>query len=519
MKTWILFLAWLAPFGAVVVYFSARLLAATSYMGGIVSSMAIGTVFGLATLFVFIFLLLLHPAGRFVASVLLGVLAILPIPVVASSGFTSFVFLFIIGIYTLGWAIFNAIDVVMSWKRSRKLISGLQKGSKHAIASALMVSGFLFTCVACVLSPGYVPMQSIDYEITDGQADSYELVLYWPAKDQVNDSFCALLQAANVTTNSFSMLQDEFENGTIAEMLATNATRAANARGLKVEIWPLFNAGEGHYPSISEIDRFPELYEAFHNWTLRNNITVDYILWDIESEGEGTNASAFINWIEPFKTLATYGAMGRYISSLRPGWVLANEAIRNLAARSRTDGHIARATTSPIIWDVFDGDGQLQMLSGIPAWDSSDAYEYISMMSYRGCGWGGNTSASWIYEHVRASRLTQPGKVAICLGCLNYNPYGKIASVVNDVRLALAAGANAVRLFQGWSWVAGVSPNPDQGVLGNPANGYNGTTGLLQLLQACRSGGTVTYKPEAAIYIDIFVNILVDVAMDLVNPF
>jgi hypothetical protein len=158
------------------------------------------------------------------------------------------------------------------------------------------------------------------------------------------------------------------------------------------------------------------------------------------------------------------------------------------------------------------------MYSGIPAWDSKEAYEYISMMSYRGCEWGGDPgSSTWIYEHVKASAKTQTGKIAICLGCINYNPYPTIASVVNDVHLALSAGAHSVRLFQGASWIYGVSPDPIKNVWGNIAHGLNNTEteGLLQLLKACRQGGNVAYTPGIEIDVNIFFNILIDIILDL----
>ena len=56
-----------------------------------------------------------------------------------------------------------------------------------------------------------------------------------------------------------------------------------------------------------------------------------------------------------------------------------------------------------------------------------------------------------------------------------------VSFVKNDVMLALAAGAEAVRLFQGGSWVNGwIGPPHDY-------------SGLNDLLQACRTGGEGSY--------------------------
>jgi len=94
------------------------------------------------------------------------------------------------------------------------------------------------------------------------------------------------------------------------------------------------------------------------------------------------------------------------------------------------------------------------------------------------------------------------GPIAVCLGCINYIQYQNISAVKNDVMLALAAGADAVRLFQGGSWV--------NGWIG-PAHGYSG---LNDLLQACRTGGEASYTHTGTYDISFMGSAIGDIIID-----
>ena len=92
---------------------------------------------------------------------------------------------------------------------------------------------------------------------------------------------------------------------------------------------------------------------------------------------------------------------------------------------------------------------------------------------------------------------------------------------MNDVYLVLAAGCDSVRLFQANSWIDGVGTFQGSGgmVYGGSAHGVNGTSGLLQLLEACRQGGTVTYTPSPSDHQGIFTSILDNILDDFAKPY
>jgi hypothetical protein len=154
--------------------------------------------------------------------------------------------------------------------------------------------------------------------------------------------------------------------------------------------------------------------------------------------------------------------------------------------------------------DILTGSNNEQKYDGMPSFDIRSDYDYISMMIYRGCEWGGNTTPEYVYTGVKALKATQVpgGDVGVCLGCINYLPYPTIASVQNDVRLALAAGATSVRLFQGQSWT-------DGGVF--PGYGFGG---LRDLLLAVRQGGSAQYVSNSSYEVGSALNIIQDVFYD-----
>lgn len=399
-------------------------------------------------------------------------------------------------------------------------LSGRRRRQRRRLATLLLL-GVAGTClvtgpllVARVATPG--PTRS--FTITPARAASYDLVVYFPRVTAVNETVCEIFASANATL-SFPLSEDKFQAGDPAGEAAAQAVQQLNAHGIPVEIWPLFERDEGHYPSIAEIDRWDDLYAHFHDWTVRHGLTVEYLLWDIETEGEGIDKTEFEAWPFPLDEIGKHAADARRIAEMEPTWTEALQTVRALGQQARADGHAMRTTTHTIIWDLFDGDADLQKQAGLPVWAAGDAFEYVSMMAYRGCEWGGTpANSAMIYDVVRASALTQPGTIAVCLGCINYTPYPTIAPVVADVHLALAAGADSIRLFQANSWIDGVGTWEGSGgmVYGGGAHGIEG---FRALLAACREGGTTTYQPTSRDQLTAFGSVLLDVLWDLAGPF
>jgi hypothetical protein len=378
----------------------------------------------------------------------------------------------------------------------------------------LIIIGFM---VPFLLISKDNPEGSQTFVITNAQAESYDLVVYFPDYNVIDTTVCDIFVEANATL-SFPLTEDRFDEADPEGLAAAAKVQLLNSYDIKVEVWPLFEWEEGSYPSLAEIDRWEMLYEKFDNWTNYNAINVDYLLWDIESGGEGLAEQYFKYWIQPFNYIGEYAAQCQYLQERAENWTDALEVIHNISQRCDTDGHIMRTTTHTIIWDLFDGDSDIQKQSGLPVWDATENFEYISMMAYRGCEGGGDCGTSdMIYEVIRASKLTQPGSIAVCLGCINYTPYPDIPSVKSDVLLSLAAGCDSVRLFQANSWINGVGEGegPWGPIHGGPAHGLDGESGLRQLLQACRTGGSVTYTPTKNMRNSVFISVLMDVLYDL----
>ncbi|MHA1733345.1 MAG: hypothetical protein ACTSU5_15470 [Promethearchaeota archaeon] len=352
--------------------------------------------------------------------------------------------------------------------------------SKRARAAGIVTVSLFALASLLYTSPLYTATTH-EFTVTDEQAGSYDLVLYWGGQTAMNETLVDVCRDANATL-SFNMLESYFGYNDSVGNHCAEVVRYANSVGVKVEVWPLFAPGNGHYPSYSESDRVMGLYEAFHNWTLVNGIEVDYVLWDIESEAEG---SSYDGWA---KDIAVLGDLGGWVHGLE----VTRQRARNWTAvlglwdamlkKASADGYTSRATTHAIPFDLLDGDSDLQMYGGLPAYDLLGDYQYISMMVYRGCEGGGNASREYLYQNVRTLDAAIPGYVAVCMGCINYAPYRTAGDVVNDVRLALAAGANSVRVFQGQSWVAGHGSVPGHGF-----------EGLRELLLEARKGGTASY--------------------------
>jgi hypothetical protein len=530
------YIIWASPLVAFLGVFITRWTAAAWSIEPAIGLGALGYGFLVAGFFVFLGVLIKHPLFQFIFSVAFLVLSLAPMTVFFACYGQAYILAFIGTVFMDCVAGYNIWDCarkkegVMNWARMRKAFwtslkdretKGVKAARKRLVAGLLVFAGLYGSMGFLITAPRTANMVPQTFTITAAQAEDYELFVYFPEYGVINDTICDIFDEVNATL-SFPLTENNFDVGDANGDIAANRTALLNSRGIKVEVWPLFEWTEGSYPSISEIDRWPTLYEKFHNWTVRKPITVDYMMWDIESGGEGMDNDDIKDWVQPFKGIAEHGRNSLRLKQVDQVWPGALATIRALGDRCRADGHLMGTTTHTIIEDLFDGDADLQKLSGLPVWDAADAFDFISMMVYRGCEWGGEPATSdYVYDYARMNALVnnQPGDtVAVCLGCINFTPYPNITSVVDDVHLALAAGATMVRLFQANSWINEVGTwqtGSGSWVYGGPAHG---ASGLRDLLRACRDGGSVVYQPTAGRRQSLLSSVAYDVLFDLAKP-
>jgi hypothetical protein len=387
----------------------------------------------------------------------------------------------------LATAIFNGvfgvyliIDAFNDWKfgeRQRK-ISFKDKRTKIL---AISISAVFVLGAISFVSPFY-NNKTYTFEVSDAQAQNYELVLYYPNTiGGVN-----ACRDANATL-SFNMPQSWFNVSNPNGIDMANLVSYANAEGVLIEIWPLFDSGGYHYISARNTEHLWELYADFHNWTDYYNITVDYILWDIEDFVQGEDLN-YEGWAQNIPVLNSLGNLSMYGVTLMDNlhnWNYIIEEWKLMAVQALNDGHIMRGTVNPRSWDYADGDFDLSIAYYMPSYELLPEFQYISSMIYTGCEWGmaaGGAGSEYVYQSLTQMKRVNNGPLAVDLGCINYIQYQNITAVKNDVMLAVSQGADAIRLFQGGSWV--------NGWIG-PAHGYSG---LNDLLQACRTGGTGSYR-------------------------
>ncbi|NMC03695.1 MAG: hypothetical protein GYA24_00715 [Candidatus Lokiarchaeota archaeon] len=531
------YIIWASPLMAFLGVFFTRWIGAAWSVDPVISLGALGYGFLVAGFFVLLGMLIKHPLFQFIFSTAFIVVSLAPIVMFVACYGQVYTLAFIGTIYMDAiagcniWDCARKKDDVMNWMRMRKAfwdglkddrVKGMKAARNRLVAGLIAVSCLHGSMGFLIMAPGTTNMAPVTFEISNAQAQGYQLFVYFPDYAAINTTTCDIFDEVNATL-SFPLTEHCFEEGNSAGELAANRTALLNSRGIKVEVWPLFEWSEGSYPSISEIDRWPVLYEKFHNWTVRNGITVDYMMWDIESGGEGVSNDDIKDWVQPFKVIAEHGRNSLRIKQIDTIWRGALATIRALGERCRADGHLMGTTTHTIIEDLYDGDADLQKLSGLPVWDAGDAFDFISMMVYRGCEWGGTPATrDYVYDYVRMNALVNNhpgGVVPVCLGCINFTPYPNITSVVDDVRLSLAAGGNMIRLFQANSWIDGVGTwqtGSGNWVHGGPAHGISG---LRDLLLACRQGGSVSYEPTAARRQSMLSSIAYDVLFDLGKPF
>jgi hypothetical protein len=533
---------WLIPIWIYAIYFCIRLIIAEFRLYFSFGLVAVGITLGAVALFLLSSLMNRHIVGQFITVILCFIGSIVIFMFVILTQFQSFLLPFIALVYMDGFAVYILISAVrqIRQKSVTKWSDILQKARKRILASIIAI--LLLMCASSLLilqlgSP--LSNQSKTIMISDNQAERYNLVVYFPDINAVNAQIAEIMHEANATI-SFNMNENFFLEGNPDGTTYGQKIALLNSHNVKVEIWPIFNQSgdRGHYPTYSNAKYWMQVYQLFHEWVTQNDLTVDYLMWDIEVNQDAPHMNiqnVLENASEPWQTLGSVAGLYNSVRDVNFEWDTILSHIQEVGRQARADGYRMLCTTFCVVRDVFDGDDDLQRKYGLPAWAAgTDAFELISMMAYRGCEWGGNPSSrSMIYENVRAEAIAWKGDLAICLGCINYTPYPNITSVVEDVRLALGAGLNegprrnpediSIRLFQANSWIDGVGTWQTSGgnwVYGGPAHGVDNesTEGLRQLLLECRKGGQSTFLPTPTERWDAFVEILADVAWDLAKP-
>src|SRR5271157_104975 len=508
-------LIWLGPLGGFLIFVFARALYAARFADSVVLGMFSGVMLGVVGIVLLAIALVRY---RLMQLVMIAITAVLSVGIVLFwIGSLARAFYLMLGIaaYTDFWNGVVIVDMTRSARRHEDFWRTERVFPRGKTIATIIALGSLATCPFLVAVPWYAMPSPEHFTITNQQAKTYDLVLYYPEPQYINDTLCQIARAYNVTL-SFNAVESSFYPNSSNYITITNAVKACNVNGVSVEVWPLFDNGYINYGGASHLHR---LYEAFHNWTIQEHISVKYLLWDIEgSPGNGTcqQSPAWEN------NLGIFGYTGHSQFcrvTMQSNWSQAVADFHDVNQQANADGFTVRATTgSDMIWDTFVGVDTLQNNWGLPAWDAG-GYQYVSMMLYRGCDGPGNNSNTFIYDCVRASAMAAfPGRAAACLGCINYEPYPDISSVVNDVHLTLAAGAWSVRLFQGCSWVFGTGGAPghvnDNGYMNPPHH----LSGLIQLFQACRQGGNVTYYPSQSMKLTAFTSILEDIFSEFTVP-
>ncbi|MFX0100218.1 MAG: hypothetical protein ACFFCS_11605 [Candidatus Hodarchaeota archaeon] len=521
---------WLGPIAGTLLYLAIKLLYACSFAGTTIMLISLGVLLGVIALVLFAFTVGSHPVGQIIFSVVLILLLPLALPMFIQSRATAHWILTIIVLYETVTSTFALIDAIRNFKDlDRKYVEYFKPRNKVknqiALWSIIAIAGLGGFTGLFSSALEYQDLSPQTFVISNSQAQGIELVSYLPTPSTLTQEIVDIFQLYNVCW-SFDPSESALEiNTTAADELAAAIQMCMNS-GVKVELWPLFSPDDGHYPSLLNLhEHWPRLYEKFYNFCDYYNVTVDYFMWDVEYP-LGTNPLPMddplfnsSDAIEPWKFLLNEAENNRQWARNRALWSSGLQIIRELATNASTINTTFRATThTGHVWDLLDGDNDLQQRSGLTAWDlvRDGTFQYCSQMAYRGCEGGGNSSSAMIYKNVQALERVlardYPGQDkpnAVCIGCIAFDPYPTVASIVDDVRLSIAAGAEAVRIFQlnSWRFMDG----------GHAVNDSSGES-VLDIFKGSREGGSVTYYPSKDQELNTFVAILGDVLLDLCTP-
>nr|MDO8115007.1 hypothetical protein [Candidatus Sigynarchaeota archaeon] len=351
--------------------------------------------------------------------------------------------------------------------------------------------------------------QTHEFTVTPQQAQQADLVMYYTSGFYTHHYVVDIAKEFNVTltlgwNNGVGLLNTT--NGTAGQEMV-QFMKYANEQGVPIEIFQTYQGY--HWEDFLAGQAGEGVWTLFKSWLVDNNVTVQYMLWDIE-DGSRPSDITGMDAFFPFVEIRGLAQRTRELPAVRAQF-------ERLVADAAAMGVKTRITTfGPS--DTFDGDDDTNRLGGLISYAIADlianeSVDYVSTMAYTN-HWGDIPPEEMggyesVYENARMQRHLHPNHVGIDIGNINGAGETTIESVVDQVNLAIAGGATSVRLFNGASWVNGWSY-----VVEGPEWGYDGTRALFA---AIRQGGTTRYTENTTYHVNTFQPLFLDCVLNIMK--
>ncbi|MBN2154182.1 MAG: hypothetical protein JW839_22195 [Candidatus Lokiarchaeota archaeon] len=350
--------------------------------------------------------------------------------------------------------------------------------------------------------------QSFEFTVTPEQAQRVDLVMYYTSGFATHHYVVDIARDFNVTlTLAWDPTYYYNSSAGTPGYDMVEFIEYANNQSVPIEMYSTYNGF--HWEDLRAGVLNEEVWSHFKSWLSTNNITVQYVLWDIEDSSRPSEIAS-MEYLFPFLEVRGLAQRMRELPDVRAQF-------EKLVADTAAMGAKTRITTyGP--GDVFDGDADITLLGGFASYDlvdliESGSIEYVSTMAYTN-HWGDIppeqlSGFESVYRHARQLRHVMPNAVGIDIGNINGAGMNSTRPVVEQVNLAIAGGATSVRLFNGASWVNGWDY-----VWNGPEWGENGTRDLFT---AIRQGGVARYTENAVLNHGDFQNVFLDCVLNLMK--
>ncbi|NMC03740.1 MAG: hypothetical protein GYA24_00945 [Candidatus Lokiarchaeota archaeon] len=408
--------------------------------------------------------------------------------------------------------------VVQDWKgrlqqgRRDRLVTWV---AEHFSRRQYTTAASYLAILALFAGPGTVLMtspywncQTMEFTITPAQAQQTDLVMYYTSGFATHHYVVDIARDFNVTL-TLAWDPSYYYNsspGTPGHDMV-EFIEYANNLSVPIEMFSTYNGFKWKDLLAGSLNE--EVWSHFKSWLATNNITVQYVLWDIEDLSRPSEISS-MEYFFPFLEVRGLAQRTRELPDVRAQF---EKLVRDTAAL----GAKTRITTfGP--GDVFDGDADVSILAGLANYDLADliengSIEYISTMAYTN-HWGdippdqlGGFES--VFRNARQLRRLMPNAVGLDIGNINGAGMNSTGPIVEQVNLAIAGGATSVRLFNGASWVNGWDYTWD-----GPEWGENGTRALFT---AIRQGGTARFTENPGINAGDFMNVFLDCLLNIMK--